>query len=276
MTAIIDIIGREILDSRGNPTVEVDVILEDGSFGRAAVPSGASTGVHEAVELRDGDKSRYGGKGVLQGGRGGQRRDLRRARRPGRRGAGQDRRHHDRARRHPQQGPARRQRHPRRLARRRQGGGQCRAACRSTAMSAAPRRALLPVPMMNIINGGVHADNPIDFQEFMIMPVGAPSFAEALRAGSEIFHTLKGQLKAAGHNTNVGDEGGFAPNLPSAEAALDFIVQGDREGRLQAGRRRHARARSGGERILQGRRLCLWRRGQDALARRAGRLSRRA
>ena len=216
MTAIVDIIGREILDSRGNPTVEVDVMLEDGSLGRAAVPSGASTGAHEAVELRDGDKNRYLGKGVQQGGRRGQRRDLRRHRRHGRRAAGQDRRDHDRARRHAEQG---------RLGANAILGVSLavakaaadRSACRSIAMSAAPRRALLPVPMMNIVNGGVHADNPIDFQEFMIMPVGAKSFAEGLRMGVEIFHTLKGELKKAGHNTNVGDEGGFAPNLKSAD-----------------------------------------------------------
>ena len=183
MTAIIDIIGREILDSRGNPTVEVDVMLEDGSMGRAAVPSGASTGAHEAVELRDGDKARYGGKGVRKAvdavngeifdALGGMDAEAQ---------AKIDETH-DRARRHAQQGPARRQRHPRRLARRGQGRGGRHADCRSTAMSAAPRARVLPVPMMNILNGGVHADNPIDFQEFMIMPVGAPSFAEALRAG---------------------------------------------------------------------------------------------
>ena len=124
---------------------------------------------------------------------------------------------------------------------------------------------VLPMPMMNIVNGGVHADNPIDFQEFMIMPVGAPSLAEAVRWGAEIFHALKGALKKAGHNTNVGDEGGFAPNLPSAEAALDFCVQGDRGGRLQARRGHRARARSGRDGVLQGRRLCLQGRGQDAL-----------
>ena len=217
MTAIVDIIGREILDSRGNPTVEVDVVLEDGSMGRAAVPSGASTGAHEAVELRDGDKTRYLGKGVQQGRRGRQRRDLRRRRRHGRRAAGPDRRDHDRARRHartragsaPTPSSASRSRSPRPPPKscglplyRYVGGTSART---------------LPVPMMNIINGGVHADNPIDFQEFMIMPVGAETFAEALRCGAEIFHTLKAELKKAGHNTNVGDEGGFAPNLPSAE-----------------------------------------------------------
>ena len=224
MTAITDIIGREILDSRGNPTVEVDVLLEDGSKGRAAVPSGASTGAHEAVELRDGDKARYGGKGVRKavdavngeiydalGGMDAEQQAkidetliaLDGTPNKGRLGANAIL-------------------------------GVSLAVTKAAA--AAKKEPLyryvggtaartLPVPMMNIINGGVHADNPIDFQEFMIMPVGSPTFAEALRAGSEIFHTLKSQLKSAGLNTNVGDEGGFAPNLPSAEAALDFVMQ---------------------------------------------------
>jgi enolase 1/2/3 len=224
MTAITDIIGREILDSRGNPTVEVDVILEDGSKGRAAVPSGASTGAHEAVELRDGDKGRYLGKGVTKavdavngeifdalGGMDAEAQtkidetlvSLDGTPNKARLGANAIL-------------------------------GVSLAAAKAAA--AAKREPLyryvggtaareLPVPMMNIVNGGVHADNPIDFQEFMIMPVGAPTFAEALRAGAEIFHTLRGQLKAAGLNTNVGDEGGFAPNLKSAEAALDFVMQ---------------------------------------------------
>ncbi len=148
-----------------------------------------------------------------------------------------------------------------------------RAACRSTAMSAASRRDLLPVPMMNIINGGAHADNPIDFQEFMIMPVGAESFAEAVRCGAEIFHTLKKALHDAGLATAVGDEGGFAPNLASARDALDFIMTLDRAGRLQARRRRRAGARLRGDRILQGRRLSDGRGGDDALARRDGRLT---
>ena len=134
----------------------------------------------------------------------------------------------------------------------------------------------LPVPMMNIINGGVHADNPIDFQEFMILPVGAETFAEALRCGSEIFHTLRGELKKAGHNTNVGDEGGFAPNLPSADAALDFVMSAIGKAGYNAGQRRHAGARLRGHRILQGRRLRLWRREQDPLALRAGEISRRS
>ena len=275
MTAIVDIIGREILDSRGNPTVEVDVVLEDGSLGRAAVPSGASTGAHEAVELRDGDKKRYLGKGVRNaveavngeifdalGGMDAEAQvkidetmiALDGTPNKGRLGANAIL------------------------------GVSLAVAKAAAAASTLPlyryvggtAARLLPVPMMNIINGGVHADNPIDFQEFMIMPVGAATFAEALRAGSEIFHTLRAALKAAGHNTNVGDEGGFAPNLPSAEAALDFVLAAIEKAGYRAGERRHARARSGGERILQERRLPLQRRGQDPLGRAAGRLSRRA
>jgi enolase len=221
VSAIIDITGREILDSRGNPTVEVDVRLDDGAFGRAAVPSGASTGAHEAVELRDGGK-RYGGKGVekavtavntelfdalcgldaeaqikvdntmiaLDG-----------TPNKARLGANAIL-------------------------------GVSLAVAKAAAVSAGlplyryvggAKAQLLPVPMMNIINGGVHADNPIDFQEFMIMPVGAPSFREALRMGAEIFHTLKKSLHDAGLNTNVGDEGGFAPNLKSPDEALSYI-----------------------------------------------------
>jgi enolase len=223
MTAIVDIIGREILDSRGNPTVEVDVILEDGSRGRAAVPSGASTGAHEAVELRDGDKARYLGKGVTKaveavngeiydaiGG---------------------------------MEAEAQVQIDETLIAlddtpnKARLGANAILGVSLAVAKAAADAGGLplyryvggaaarlLPVPMMNIVNGGVHADNPIDFQEFMIMPVGAPTFADALRTGAEIFHTLKSELKKAGHNTNVGDEGGFAPNLPSADAALDFVM----------------------------------------------------
>ncbi len=223
MTAIIDITAREILDSRGNPTIEVDVVLEDGSQGRAAVPSGASTGAHEAVELRDGDKGRYMGKGVEKAvdavnteifdalcGINAQEQaridgimiDL--------------------------DGTENKER---------LGANAILGVSLAVAKAAADASALplyryvgganarvLPVPMMNIINGGAHADNPIDFQEFMIMPVGAPSLKEAVRAGAEIFHTLRSALKQAGHNTNVGDEGGFAPNLPSAKAALDFVM----------------------------------------------------
>ena len=224
MTAIIDIIGREILDSRGNPTVEVDVILEDGSLGRAAVPSGASTGAHEAVELRDGDKKRYGGKGVLKAvesvngelfeALGGM--------------EAENQVHIDRTMIEldgtPNKG--------------RLGANAILGVSLAVAKAAADASALplyryvggtnarlLPVPMMNVINGGVHADNPIDFQEFMIVPVGATTIAEAVRIGAEVFHTLKKALADAGHNTNVGDEGGFAPNLATATDALDFIVK---------------------------------------------------
>ena len=222
MTAIIDIIGREILDSRGNPTVEVDVVLEDGSMGRAAVPSGASTGAHEAVELRDGG-TRYLGKGVQKavdavngeifealGGMEAESQIL------------IDQTMID------LDGTANKSR---------LGANAILGVSMAVAKAAAeasglplyryvggPNARLLPVPMMNIVNGGMHADNPIDFQEFMIMPVGAPSLREAVRWGSEIFHTLKKGLKDAGHNTNVGDEGGFAPNLKSAQAALDFVM----------------------------------------------------
>ena len=224
MTAITDIIGREILDSRGNPTVEVDVILEDGSFGRAAVPSGASTGVHEAVELRDGDKSRYGGKGVLKAVEAVNSEIFEAL-------GGMD-------------AEAQVQIDETMIAldgtpnKGRLGANAILGVSLAAAKAAAQAKGeplyryvggatarLLPVPMMNIVNGGVHADNPIDFQEFMIVPAGMASFAEALRAGAEIFHTLRADLKAKGLNTNVGDEGGFAPDLKSAEAALDLIVE---------------------------------------------------
>ncbi|WP_448031732.1 phosphopyruvate hydratase [Bradyrhizobium liaoningense] len=234
MTAIIDIIGREILDSRGNPTVEVDVVLEDGALGRAAVPSGASTGAHEAVELRDGDKARYLGKGVSKavGAVNGEifealsgldveqqaqldqiMIDLDGTPNKSRLGANAIL-------------------------------GVSLACAKAAANSldmplyryvGGTSARLLPVPMMNIINGGVHADNPIDFQEFMILPVGASSFAEGLRYGAEVFHTLKSELKKAGHNTNVGDEGGFAPNLPSADAALDFVMNAIGKAGFKAG-----------------------------------------
>ncbi len=224
MTAIIDINAREILDSRGNPTVEVDVLLDDGSFGRAAVPSGASTGAHEAVELRDGDKSRYLGKGVLK--------------------AveavnteitdallgfdAEDQRDID-ARMIELDGTENKAR---------LGANAILGTSLAVAKAAANARGLplysyvggvsahvLPVPMMNIINGGEHADNPIDFQEFMIMPVGAGSIAEAVRWGAEVFHTLKKGLHDKGLATAVGDEGGFAPNLSSTRAALDFVME---------------------------------------------------
>jgi enolase len=223
MTAIIDIVGREILDSRGNPTVEVDVVLEDGSRGRAAVPSGASTGTHEAVELRDGDKSRYLGKGVRKavGAVNGEIFDALS-------GFEADSQVKIDETMIALDGTANKKR---------LGANAILGVSLAVAKAAAATNKLplyryvggtaarvLPVPMMNILNGGVHADNPIDFQEFMIVPLGAASFAEALRAGAEIFHTLRAALKAAGLNTNVGDEGGFAPDLPSAEAALDQVV----------------------------------------------------
>ncbi|WP_270375823.1 phosphopyruvate hydratase [Marinicauda sp. Alg238-R41] len=223
MTAIVDILAREILDSRGNPTVEVDVMLEDGSLGRAAVPSGASTGAHEAVEKRDGD-ARYNGKGVRQAVNAveGEIFDAL---------AGFD---------------AEEQRHIDEVLigldgtenKSRLGANAMLGVSMAVAKAAAQAVNLplyryvggvnarqLPTPMMNIINGGAHADNPIDFQEFMIMPVGVESFAEAVRCGSEIFHALKKRLKQDGQNTNVGDEGGFAPDLKSAEAALDAIMK---------------------------------------------------
>ncbi|VIO74325.1 phosphopyruvate hydratase [Bradyrhizobium ivorense] len=223
MTAIIDIIGREILDSRGNPTVEVDVVLEDGSIGRAAVPSGASTGAHEAVELRDGDKARYLGKGVqkavsaVNG-------EIFEALSDH---SVEDQVAIDQIMIDLDGTPNKSRLGANAIL------GVSLACAKAAAESfdmplyryvGGTSARTLPVPMMNIINGGVHADNPIDFQEFMILPVGATSFAEALRCGSEIFHTLRGELKKAGHNTNVGDEGGFAPNLPNADAALEFIM----------------------------------------------------
>ena len=222
MTAIVDIHARQILDSRGNPTVEVDVTLDDGSMGRAAVPSGASTGAHEAVELRDGDKSRWGGKGVMKAVQavngeiaeavvGLEAEDQAELDRimidlDGTENKG------------------------------RLGANAILGVSLATAKAAADAVGLplyryvggvdahlLPVPMMNIVNGGVHADNSIDFQEFMVMPVGAPTFAEALRCGAEIFHALKAGLHQAGLSTAVGDEGGFAPAINSAREALDFI-----------------------------------------------------
>jgi enolase len=222
MTAITDIIAREILDSRGNPTVEVDVLLEDGSFGRAAVPSGASTGTHEAVELRDGD-ARYNGKGVnkaienVEG-------EIFDAI------AGMDAEDQRRIDDAMVQldGTANKAR---------LGANAMLGVSLATAHAAANAQGMplyryiggmnarvLPAPMMNILNGGAHADNPIDFQEFMIMPVGLPTFSEALRCGAEVFHALKARLKKDGLNTNVGDEGGFAPNINSAEQALDIIM----------------------------------------------------
>ncbi|MCL2713853.1 MAG: phosphopyruvate hydratase [Alphaproteobacteria bacterium] len=223
MTAIIDIVGREILDSRGNPTIEVDVLLEDGTQGRAAVPSGASTGAHEAVELRDGDTRRYFGKGVRKAAEAvnGEIFDaLRDVEVENQVAIDQIMIDID--------GTPNKSRLGANAIL-----GVSLACAKAAALSCdmplyryvgGTAARLLPVPMMNIINGGVHADNPIDFQEFMILPVGVTSFAEALRCGAEVFHTLRSELKQAGHNTNVGDEGGFAPNLPSADAAIEFIV----------------------------------------------------
>jgi enolase len=234
MTVIVDVLAREILDSRGNPTVEVDVVLEDGSFGRAAVPSGASTGAHEAVELRDGG-SRYLGKGVVKAVEnvvseiaeaivGMDAEDQ----------VGVDQVMID------LDGTPNKAR---------LGANAILGVSMAVAKAAAESRGLslyryvggtsarvLPVPMMNIINGGAHADNPIDFQEFMIMPIGASSFSEALRMGAEVFHTLKKSLKDEGHNTNVGDEGGFAPNLKSAEEALDFVMKSIEKAGYKPGR----------------------------------------
>ncbi len=233
MTAIIDIIGRQIFDSRGNPTVEVDVVLEDGTLGRAAVPSGASTGKYEAVELRDGGKS-YGGKGVTKAvdAVNGPIFDAL---------AGMD---------------ATQQRKIDEVMldldgtenKSNLGANAILGVSLATAHAAAsalgmplykyvggPNARILPVPMMNIINGGEHADNPIDFQEFMISPVGAESIADAVRMGSETFHVLKKRLHKAGHNTAVGDEGGFAPNLSSAKDALDFIMESIEEAGYKPG-----------------------------------------
>ena len=234
MTAIIDIHAREILDSRGNPTVEVDVVLEDGSTGRAAVPSGASTGAHEAVELRDGDKARYGGKGVLKAvaAVNGEILDAL---------SGIDAEEQgeiDAAMIELDGTPNKA----------RLGANAILGVSLAVAKAAAEARGLplhryvggvsahlLPVPMMNIINGGAHADNPIDFQEFMVMPVGAGSIAEAVRWGAEIFHTLKAELKAAGLATAVGDEGGFAPDLKGTHAALDFVMESIGKAGFKAG-----------------------------------------
>ena len=224
MSVIIDVVGREILDSRGNPTVEVDVLLEDGAMGRAAVPSGASTGAHEAVELRDGDKSRYGGKGVLKA--------VEAVNGPicdaltGLRATDQVRIDDLLCDLDGSKNKAR------------LGANAILGVSLATAKAAAQSLGtplyryvggtsarVLPVPMMNIINGGEHADNPIDIQEFMIRPVGAESIRDAVRIGAEVFHALKKGLHDAGHNTAVGDEGGFAPNISSTRDALDFIMK---------------------------------------------------
>ncbi len=224
MTAIVDIIGREVLDSRGNPTVEVDVVLEDGSLGRAAVPSGASTGMHEAVERRDGDKGRYGGKGVSQAvdAVNGEIFDAL---------SGfevEDQRRIDALLIQLDGTPNKSRLGANAIL------GVSLACARGGAVAGGiplyryvggVNARTLPVPMMNVVNGGAHADNPLDFQEIMVVPAGAATFREGLRMGAEIFHALRAKLKAAGHNTNVGDEGGFAPNLASADEALSFVMQ---------------------------------------------------
>ncbi len=224
MTAISDIRAREILDSRGNPTVEVDVRLADGSLGRAAVPSGASTGAHEAVELRDGDKGRYGGKGVRKAvdAVNGEIFDALSGR------EAEEQLHLDRTLVRLDGTPNKSRLGANALL------GTSLAVAKAAAVArgqplfryvGGARAHLLPVPLMNIVNGGAHADNPIDFQEFMIAPVGAATFADALRMGAEIFHALKKRLAEAGHATNVGDEGGFAPDLKSADEALAFVAR---------------------------------------------------
>ena len=224
MSTIIDIHAREILDSRGNPTVEVDVTLESGAMGRAAVPSGASTGAHEANERRDGDKKRYLGKGVLEavaavnGEIAGEIVGFDATEQVG----------IDRTMIEMDGTP-----NKARLGANAILGVSLAVAKAAAEFTGQPlfryvggtSARILPVPMMNIINGGEHADNPIDIQEFMIMPVGAENIREAIRMGSEVFHTLKKELQAAGHNTGIGDEGGFAPNLSSARDALDFILK---------------------------------------------------
>jgi enolase len=235
MTAIVDIRAREILDSRGNPTIEVDVILEDGAVGRAAVPSGASTGAHEAVEKRDGDKARFLGKGVLQAVASveGEIFDVLSGM------DAQDQRRIDNTM-IDLDATANKQR---------LGANAILGVSLATAKAAAESvgqplfkyvggvsARVLPVPMMNIINGGAHADNPIDIQEFMIMPLGAETMIDAIRMGAEVFHGLKTALRKAGHNTNVGDEGGFAPNLRSADEALDFIMKAVRDAGFEPGK----------------------------------------
>ena len=235
MTAITDIFAREIIDSRGNPTIEVDVTLEGGAFGRSAVPSGASTGIHEAVELRDSDEDRYGGQGVLKACANvngeifealvGQ--------------EAEDQVHID-------QSMNQLDGTPNKL---RLGANAILGVSLAVAKAAAEtvslplyryiggtQASLLPVPMMNIINGGAHADNSLDFQELMVMPIGAQSVTEAIRMGAEIFQALRSTLKNAGHNTNVGDEGGFAPSLANAEEGLELIMQAINSSGYEAGK----------------------------------------
>src|SRR5206468_6609905 len=238
MSTIVDIQAREILDSRGNPTIEVDVTLDDGASGRAAVPSGASTGEREALELRDGDKTRYGGKGVRKA-VGNVNREIAKAvvnRELDQRGLDQALIALDGT-------PTKSELGANAIL------GVSMAAMRAEAASKHAPLYLhvaelypygespltLPVPMMNILNGGAHADTSVDFQEFMVMPIGAGSFAEALRAGAEIFHALRGILKARGQSTGVGDEGGFAPNLKSNREAVEVVLEAIGKGGRKAG-----------------------------------------
>ena len=263
MTDIADIHAREILDSRGNPTVEVEVTLDSGAVGRAAVPSGASTGAHEAVEKRDGEPSAMAGAACA------------------RRSANVNGEIFDALSGFDAADQLRIDRTLIELDGTPNKGRLGANAVLGVSLACAKASAIdldqplwryvggvfartLPVPMMNIVNGGVHADNPIDIQEFMIMPVGAPSVADAIRMGSEIFHALRRKLHDAGHNTNVGDEGGFAPNLASADAALSLCHAGDRGGRLPPRRGCRAGARPGLDRVLPRRQIPSRRRGQGA------------
>ena len=275
MATIEGIVAREILDSRGNPTVEVEVGLDDGTIARAAVPSGASTGAFEAIELRDGDADRYRGKGVekavaniedkivdqLIGYEASEQRLI------------------DQKMLDIDGTPDKSELGANAIL------GVSLAVAKAAAGSAelslfrylgGPNAHLLPVPMMNILNGGAHADSNVDIQEFMIAPIGAPTFREALRSGAEVYHALKSVLKKKGLSTGLGDEGGFAPNLPTNAAALDLIAEAVAGGRLPARHRHRARARRGGHRVLRRRRLHLRgrrevRRGDDRLLRQAGR-----
>ncbi|MCF8295289.1 MAG: phosphopyruvate hydratase [Bacteroidales bacterium] len=234
MSRILQIVGREILDSRGNPTVEVDVITESGFFGRAAVPSGASTGAHEAVELRDGDKSRFLGKGVLKAVQ-----NVNTVLNENLQGFDV----HDQAGIDATMIQLDGTENKANLGANAMLGVSL-AAARAAAMGSGMHlfkyvgginAKTLPIPMMNILNGGQHADNKIDIQEFMIMPVGAATFSEALRMGTEVFHTLKSVLKSKGHSTNVGDEGGFAPNLGSNEEAIEVVIEAIKKAGYKAG-----------------------------------------
>ena len=275
MTAIVDVHARQILDSRGNPTVEVDVTLEDGSMGRAAVPSGASTGAHEAVELRDGDKSRWGGKGVTKAVAGGERRDCQGGDRPRRRRPGRARRGDDRARRDREQRPLGRQCDPRRQPRGGQGRGESLGLPLYRYIGGAEAN-LLPVPMMNILNGGVHADNGIDFQEFMVMPVGAPTLRRgaALRGGD--FPCAEERASPGGLLDRGRRRGRLCarPHSRRARRSISFCARS--RPRATSRGRRAAGDGPGGERVLQERPLRAEGRGQEPRPAGDGRLLRRA